>query len=289
MEAMKAVPSATDPSKSQYQSLEAWLANDDKTKNTTVEELIIPPISASDHDIFAFFAGVPAIFFMFGTDFKKHKYPQQKQYPTYHTSFDTFYLVDKFLDPGFSIHKSCSQLGMHMMLQMAESALLPLATRHFVAEVKNGLKDFEKKGTAKKLKDAGLGEPYKTLLASIKKFTSASHMWKMRRDEMQVRGRYAGYDPLKARMLNDQIMKLERLWIMPKGLPGRENIRHAIFGPPQHGGPQFLPGISDLLHEAGTKDTKEYAEKLLELRKHLSDLMIMFRQAASWLQPFGHL
>ena len=291
MEAMKAVPSATDPSKSQYQSLEAWLANDDKTKNTTVEELIIPPISASDHDIFAFFAGVPAIFFMFGTDFKKHKYPQQKQYPTYHTSFDTFYLVDKFLDPGFSIHKSCSQLGMHMMLQMAESALLPLATRHFVAEVKKGIKDFEKKGNAKKLRDAGLDEPYKTLNASINEFAAASHMWTMRKNAMQ-RWSMLADDPMKARMLNDQIMKFERLWIMPKGLPGRENIRHAIFSPPQHGGPQFLPGISDLLHElheAGTKDTKEYAEKLLELRKHLSDLMIMFRQAASWLQPFDQL
>ena len=266
------------------------MANDDKTKNTTVEELIIPPISASDHDIFAFFAGVPAIFFMFGTDFQKHKYPQQKQYPTYHTSFDTFYLVDKFLDPGFSIHKSCSQLGMHMMLQMAESALLPLATRHFVAEVKKGIKDFEKKGTAKKLRDAGLDEPYKTLNASINEFAAASHMWTMRKNAMQ-RWSMLADDPLKARMINDQIMKFERVWILPKGLPGRESIRHAIFSPAKfnaYGGAAF-PGISDLLHEVDKLEEKERDERFLELRKHLSDLMILFRQAASWLQPFDQL
>ena len=33
-------------------------------------------------------------------------------------------------------------------------------------------------------------------------------------------------------------------------------------------------------------EEEERAERLLELRKHLSDLMILFRQAASWLQPF---
>ena len=284
---MKAVPSTTDPSQSQYQFLEAWLANDTKTNETTVEQHVKLLVPGSDHNNFAFYAGVPAVFFMFGTD--SQIYPPRPYYPTYHTGFETFYLVDKILDPHFSLHKSCSQLGMHMMLQMAESALLPLATRHFVAEVKKGIKDFEKKGNAKKLRDAGLDEPYKTLNASINEFAAASHMWTMRKNAMQ-RWSMLADDPLKARMINDQIMKLERLWIMPKGLPGRENIRHAIFSPPQHGGAQFLPGISDLLHElheAGTKDTKK--EKLLELRKHLSDLMIMFRQAASWLQPFGHL
>ena len=36
-------------------------------------------------------------------------------------------------------------------------------------------------------------------------------------------------------------------------------------------------------------EEQERAERLLELRKHLSDLMILFKQAASWLQPFDHL
>ena len=98
-------------------------------------------------------------------------------------------------------------------------------------------------------------------------------------------------DPLKARMINDQIMKFERVWIMPKGLPGRETIRHAIFSPAKfnaYGGAAF-PGISDLLHEVDKLEEKERTERFLELRKHLSDLMILFRQAASWLQPFDHL
>ena len=106
---------------------------------------------------------------------------------------------------------------------------------------------------------------------------------------MQMSGQLE--DPLKARMVNDQIMKFERVWIMPKGLPGRDSIRHAIFSPAKHnlyGGAAF-PGISDLLHGLDELETEERAERLLELRKHLSDLMILFSQAASWLQPFDHL
>ena len=57
-------------------------------------------------------------------------------------------------------------------------------------------------------------------------------------------------NPLTLRMVNDQIMKLERVWLLPQvhqslplsiltifyppvtqGLPGRPAIRHAVFGP----------------------------------------------------------
>ena len=48
------------------------------------------------------------------------------------------------------------------------------------------------------------------------------------------------------------------------------------------GGAAF-PGISDLLHEVEKLDTGERRERFKEIRKHLSDLMIVLRQAASWL------
>ena len=56
--------------------------------------------SGSDHAAFAFVAGVPAINVHFKLDNKK--YPQVGSYPPYHTGYDTFYLVDKILDPGES-------------------------------------------------------------------------------------------------------------------------------------------------------------------------------------------
>ena len=116
VEAIKAVPSTFDPSQSYYEFLEGWLANGEKTKDTRVEEYVKILGSGSDHHEFAFYAGGPGLYFSFRTD--QQKWPKAG-YPAYHTGFETFYLMDKFLDPGFSIHKSCSQLGMHMMLQLS--------------------------------------------------------------------------------------------------------------------------------------------------------------------------
>lgn len=54
--------------------------------------------SGTDHAGFAFYAGVPAINLVFKIDNKKYK--DVGTYPPYHTGYDTFYLVDKILDPG---------------------------------------------------------------------------------------------------------------------------------------------------------------------------------------------
>ena len=48
------------------------------------------------------------------------------------------------------------------------------------------------------------------------------------------------------------------------------------------GGAAF-PGISDLLHEVEKLNEVENQERFKQIRKHLSDLMIVLRQAASWL------
>ena len=50
-----------------------------------------------------------------------------------------------------------------------------------------------------------------------------------------------------------------------------------------------FPGILDLLHDYEELKDEERVERVLELRRHLSDLMILFRQAAAWLQPFDKI
>ena len=56
--------------------------------------------SGSDHTAFAFFAGVPSIMYSYG----------KWGYPTYHTGFETFHLMDKMVDPGFWAAKNTSEL-----------------------------------------------------------------------------------------------------------------------------------------------------------------------------------
>ena len=64
--------------------------------------------SGSDHAPFAFYATIPGINLRFKDDSKKYK--GIGQYPTYHTGFETFYLMAKIVDPGFKIHRTCAQV-----------------------------------------------------------------------------------------------------------------------------------------------------------------------------------
>jgi N-acetylated-alpha-linked acidic dipeptidase len=66
------------------------------------------PGSGSDHAPFAFYANIPAIKLGFKHD--KQIYKGLVTYPTYHTGYETFYLMDKLVDPGFKIHKTCAQV-----------------------------------------------------------------------------------------------------------------------------------------------------------------------------------
>lgn len=45
----------------------------------------------------------------------------------------------------------------------------------------------------------------------------------------------------------------------------------------------MFPGLSDLMHKFDDLDNDEKLAKIKEVKKHLSDLMIVFRQATSWL------
>ena len=40
------------------------------------------------------------------------KYKGVGQYPTYHTGYETFHLMDEIIDPGFKIHRTCAQVNL---------------------------------------------------------------------------------------------------------------------------------------------------------------------------------
>merc|ERR1719510_972876 len=96
-------------------------------------------------------------------------------------------------------------------------------------------------------------------------------------------------DPLKLRMINDQLMQMERVFIMDGGIPSQRDIRHAIFAPGKfnkYGGGGF-PAIPDLLYESDKlkNGSEEYRKRWKLIKQHISDLMIMTQSAARYLKP----
>ena len=234
--------------------------------------------SGTDHAAFAFYANIPAINLRFKDDTKKHK--GVGQYPTYHTGYETFYLMDKIIDPGFKIHRTCAQSSMHMLMEMADSAVLPYNLKRFPDAMKDTMEKLEKNNVTKQLEDGGAS--LKFVKAAINDFAIAADKFTAKLEELKTSG-----DPMKLRIANDQLMQLERVFLMPSGLPDRPGVRNAIFAPGKfnaYGGAAF-PAIGDLLHEIDDLPAKEKAERWEQLKRHVSDLMIMIQEAARFLRP----
>ncbi|KAG7166768.1 putative N-acetylated-alpha-linked acidic dipeptidase [Homarus americanus] len=91
------------------------------------------------------------------------------------------------------------------------------------------------------------------------------------------------------RAINDQMMKLEQVFILPAGLPGRPQTRHAVFAPSQFDSyaASGFPGISDLLHNLDTLDAEERQQREKQIKRHVSDLTIMMQTATSLFEDFN--
>jgi len=270
LEAIKGVPSTLDSSKTYYEFLKEYHKDDGEN----VEDQIKILGSGSDHATFAYYAGVPALYYSFGID--KKKYPKYSGgYPLYHTGYETFYAMDKLIDPGFKLHRTCSQISLHMILQLAESSIVPLDPKGVVSEIEKGFQKMNEKA----LKDNGAGEALSHLKESFEVLKSSVSKWKSQMSTQKL-------DDLPSqRRINDVLMMLERTFLLPQGLPGRPEYRHALFSPAKfdsYAGASF-PGIQDLLHDLESLSEEEKKLRFKEVRKHLSDLMIILRQAASWL------
>jgi len=264
LNAMKKVKSPQDDKKSIFEFLQQHHGKDDLSSKIGILG------SGSDHTSFAFHAGVPSVFYGFGRG--------GGLYPTYHTGFETFYMMDKLVDPGFKASKACTQMGLHMALQMAEAPVLPYSLADMTKVIEGAITELQNT-TFVTLREHGAGESLDVTLAAFQDFKKAAQVFTSNQDSSLN-------DELSVRMLNDKLMLLERVFLLPQGLPDRQNFRNAIFSPSKlnsYAGTSF-PGIRDLMQDFDKRLDNQKIVVLERVRKHLSEIMIVFRQAKNWLE-----
>ncbi|XP_066957584.1 N-acetylated-alpha-linked acidic dipeptidase 2 [Macrobrachium rosenbergii] len=235
--------------------------------------------SGSDFAAFAFYGGIPSMELSFRTDQNKYRI---SKYPFYHTGYDTFHAVDKFIDPGFRIMQGCGRLASLFLKYFADSALIPYSLQQLsraVGENLNKVKDKGKGATLLKIYDK-----FPLLEESAHNFMTATAMFAQKLDSVKDT-----LDPVMLRAVNDQMMKLERVFIMPAGLPGRPTVRHAVFAPSQFDSyaAAGFPGISDLLYKIDDLQEEELSKRHKEIRRHISDLTILLQKASGLLEDFN--
>jgi len=178
-------------------------------------------------------------------------------YPVYHTVHDTFYWQKTFNDPHFTTHLSMSQIVARIVLEAADTPILPYNLMDYKEALESNFEALEK--FYKSLLLQG-NVTLDHLANQIKQFSRNAVAFEKRKAEARNTQDFA-----KLRILNDQMMNMERAFIWPFGLPGRKIIRHVLFAPQMHNnyGSSSFPGITDALFDIEkTNDWKLVKEQV---------------------------
>ena len=167
-----------------------------------------------------------------------------------------------------------------MLLELADSAVLPYNLVRFPKIMQETLEEFDANNVTSLLQKGGVTLQYIKEAVNEFKISTEEFMKNLQETKKSL-------DSLSLRIVNDQMMQLERVFLMPSGLPGRPDVRNAVFAPGKfnsYAGSAF-PGITDLLHEIDDLDDELKASRWKQIRQHLSDLMIMILEAERFLRP----
>lgn len=243
-------PSVQDGSKTMYDS---WLEKTPSPSEPDKPETFNLFIS-SDYTSFYQYLGIPCgdYGYWFEHDNKT------SLYPAYHTQQDTFYWIKTFVDPTFQVHKAMTQFVGGMLLDFSDSPLLPLD----VSSYAQALNDSYTVLTSSPAFSAH-GISLNTLYNALKRFTEASTEF------LDTLASFKGTESVsELRMLNDQIVHVEKAFIHPYGLPGQPQARHVAFNFGFRNIKRLqatFPGVTEAVHLAENSGDWDEVQRQLSL------------------------
>ncbi|XP_071818630.1 N-acetylated-alpha-linked acidic dipeptidase 2-like isoform X2 [Apostichopus japonicus] len=276
IEAMKNV---LDPAPSyEGQSIyDSFLNKSDYNKDNLDESFIIPRIGAgSDYYGFVYGVGVSCLsgYFFYDAD----TYPTSF-YSLYHTQYETFRLMEEFIDPGFVSHRAVSQIFGDMLLNLADSQVIPANVIHYSNYLFLYYSRLNVTSYRDKLVDHGLSMTY--LERALLEFMRTTDTF-----QREIVPSVDKNDPLAVRAINDRIMLLERAFLDRNGLPGQPTERHTIFAYPKNQKAPYntFPGLVDAIENIDENDPDA---DWSEVEKQLSILSYIIHSASSTLKREG--
>ncbi|EHH22711.1 hypothetical protein EGK_06031 [Macaca mulatta] len=231
--------------------------------------------AGSDYAPFIHFLGISSMDIAYTYDRSK---TSARIYPTYHTAFDTFDYVDKFLDPGFSSHQAVARTAGSIILRLSDSFFLPLKVSDYSETLRSFLQAAQQDlGALLEQHSISLGP----LVTAVEKFEAAATALGQRISALK-----GSPDPLKVRMLNDQLMLLERTFLNPRAFPEERYYSHVLWAT-RTGSVATFPGLSNACSRA--RDTASGSEAWAEVQRQLSIVVTALEGAAATLRPVADL
>jgi len=207
--------------------------------------------SGSDYTPFLQHLGVPSTDMGFGGD-----------YGVYHSSYDSFYWMDHFGDPGFVYHVAAAQIWGTLALRLADADALPFDYTDYATQIREFFAEALRLAKQKNL-DTSFDD--RSMNAALEDFAKeCSRVEKNRQEAVTTKANSA-----KLKLINDALIGVEREFIDERGLRGRPWYKHEIYAPGIYTGyaAQPLTDFRQAIDDRNSANTKESLERIVEAIK----------------------
>ncbi|XP_078514544.1 N-acetylated-alpha-linked acidic dipeptidase 2-like isoform X3 [Lissotriton helveticus] len=266
-----ASPDEDSEGKSLYES---WLKKSPSTENKDLPR-INKLGSGSDFEAYFQRLGIAAGRARYTKNSKTDKY---SNYPVYHTVYETFELVERFYDPTFKKHLAVAQLRGGLVYELANSRIIPFNAQDYAEALKSYADSIYKIAQQHQTQLQQYGVSFDSLFSAVENFTKTSIEFHKRIEQLDMN------KIIDLRIMNDQLMFLERAFVDPLGLPGRKFYRHIIFAPSSHNkyAGESFPGIYDAMFDIENRADQSKAWE--EVRQQISVAAFTVQAAAGTLE-----
>ncbi|XP_023005927.1 probable glutamate carboxypeptidase AMP1 [Cucurbita maxima] len=187
----------------------------------------------SDFAAFVQHAGVPSIDVYYGRDF-----------PVYHTAFDTYDWMASYGDPLFHRHAAVGSIWGLLALRLADDLILPFSYVSYA----NQLQAY--RDILNDILDGSVS--LQSLSTSIHEFKSAAEEIEKEAKRLREQETFTAVALFQTRALNDRLMLAERGFLDVDGLRGHTWFKHLVYGPSSdyESALAYFPGIADAISES---------------------------------------
>ena len=197
--------------------------------------------SGSDYTAFAHHGGIASLSFSF-----------DGVYGVYHSIYDNFFWAENFGDPGFPYHVAAARLFGLMAMRLASADIVPLRYAPYGRAMGQELEQLRRGAIRdRRIWEASAGESaaartaspaaaveagkrpaivpdLRPIVAAIEGFAGATRSLDATLDGLETRDIPEGAG---RRRLNDALVRIERAFLDPAGLPGRTWFHHLLYAP----------------------------------------------------------
>ena len=196
-------------------------------------------------------------------------------YPVYHTRIETYNWIKQHLDPDYRLHLTIAKLTAKFLLRLADSPLLPMNSVSDYAQILRHSLDFTESTFLRTLQSKNIS--LKFLRIAVENFENASIEF-----EKHLKKFTGEKDFMKLRILNDQMIQVEKAFLYADGLPGRREFKHLIFATSLSNtyATVSFPGITDALVQC-----EEKRLQCNDIEFQMSLVTNNIQQAANMMKP----